>query len=288
MNRSPRLLRRGRFARVMSAAGVFLSILLSGAVPAIEAQETACPACPPKTHAPGDSLPLYVASSELGIVCIPARIAYDEGRWTFFLRGKGIIGVTGAQLEVAGARIDASRIDLPTPFGLLIDFLLPPLTPGARARLILIGTQGELGRLPIDISGPAMVPIGHRQPDFVRVQLAEGTLFYPLHQTGQVDARSLDEVGGDEEFLALLRDMGIRRIRKTLSNIAEGDSVQWDERNHRELLYGGTQLRSYLIYLNPDRSQEAFREIFRAFRQVEAGWVNEDMATRVQKRQGGK
>jgi len=257
------------------------------ASPAGARQETACPYCPAIQFAPPDPLPLYVHSPSLDLVCQPARIACDEGAWTFFLRGPGILDVTGARLEAGGARVTATRLDWPTPLGLLIDFTLPALNEGGRAQLVLLGSGKELGRLPIAIAGPASVPPGQRQPDFVRLQLRDWTLFYPLHASGQVEYRKLEEIGGDESFRAAMREMGVRGVRKILSSVVEGDTVQWDERNHRENVYGSAQLRMYLAYLDPTRSQEAYREIFRAFSQVEEAWVNEDMELRRRKKYGG-
>jgi len=243
-----------------------------------------------KATAVTDPVPLFIEAKELGLTCYPARIAADEGRWTFFLRGRGIIDLASAKLKVAGAEYAAVRIDFPTPTGVLIDFVLPPLVPGSKAELILLSAQAEKGRLPIHISGPAEVPVGHRQPNFVRLQLRDGTLLYPTHAGGGYraeDGRRLVEIGGDEEFRAVLRDMGIEWIRKIMSNLVEGDTVKWDERNHREIVYGSEQLRMYLAYLDPQRSEEAFREIFRSFPQVERVWVNDDMETRIRKKRGG-
>jgi len=241
-----------------------------------------CPDCPIMT-VPGDSLPLFVESKELGLVCHPARIAADEGRWTFLLRGPGGVGINGAALEIAGTEHKAIRIEAPTPNAVLVDFLLPVLTPGDQAQLILRAGRREIGRIPISVSGPASVPPGARQPHFVRLQMRENVFLYPLHSSGGYtaqDGRRLAEIGGDRHFHELLADMGIEWIRKIMSNIDEADSVQWDPRNHRELVYGGSQLRMYLVYLDPERSEEAFREIFRAFPQVEQAFVNSDPRAR--------
>ena len=251
------------------------ALLAAGVCATASGQTDACSYCPPLQFAPGDPVPLYVQSTAMGIVCQPARIACDEGAWTFFLRGPGILSVTAARLKVGSAQFVAARLTMPTPRGLLIDFKLPALAEGAQADLILLNGNKEFGRLPIAISGPASVPVGHRQPDFVRLQLREWTLHYPLQPAGATPLK-LEEIGGDEDLRARMQEMDIRGVRKIMSSIVEGDTVQWDERNHRENVYGAKQLRMYLMYVDPGRSQEAYREIFRAYPQVEQAWVNED------------
>ena len=61
-----------------------------------------------------------------------------------------------------------------------------------------------------------------------------------------------------------------------MSRYAEDDSIQWDARYLREQVYAGKQLRQYIMYLDPDRSEAAYREIFLAFDEVEGAFLNRD------------
>jgi len=249
-----------------------------------------CADCPPGEGAAADTLPLTATVASIDLTCYPARIATNEGHWSFLLRGRATLDLVGAYLHTSGGNFAAGEIRYPTPNSAILDFEYPELV-GSMVELVLEGPDAELARLPIYVSGPIDIPPEDRQTGIVRLQLEEGTILYPLHVGpggDRVEYRTLDEVSGSQEFLGALRDLGIDRLRKVMSRFAEGDTVQWDETNYRELHYGATHLRSYLVYLEPSQSEEAYRQILRGFPHVEAAFLNEVREAAIRRKTGGR
>lgn len=223
----------------------------------------------------------FLRAASVDLTCYPARMSGEEGRWTFFLRGKAVLQVSEARLVAGERTIPAVRIDAPTPYAVLVDFEYEPLPAGTTAELVLAGEEGELARFAVPVVPQGEAPPEFRQPHLIRVQLKPWTLDYPLqtpNARGQVEPRHIDELGGDEQFLRLLRELGISRVRKGLPRFAEGDSIHWDERLQRDQIFSSHYLRQYLFFLDERRSEDAFKEIFLAFPQVEAAFINTDRA----------
>jgi hypothetical protein len=219
----------------------------------------------------------------LDLVCFPKELHATEGKWTFFLRGADALDVTGGYLLAGQHRHPHTRLDFPTPRSALIDFTYPALQVGDAVELVLERDGRELGRLPVAVTRGDRVRPDRRQSALVRLQLKPRTLFYPLHgfhgEKGVQDRR-LADISGAEGFLTLLQDLGIERLRKVMSRYAEDDSVHWDARFLREVIYHGEHLRQYLVYFDPDRSEAAFKEIFLCFAEVERAFINEDKSKR--------
>ncbi|MCK4413860.1 MAG: hypothetical protein KAY32_09965 [Candidatus Eisenbacteria sp.] len=249
-----------------------------------------CADCPPGEGAPADTLPFTVTAEALDLTCYPARIASDEGHWSFLLRGRATLDLVDAHLHTSVGDFAAAGIRYPTPNGAVVDIEYPELVD-TMVDLVLEGPDAELARLPIHVFGPVDIPDEDRQSGIVRLQLEEGTILYPLHVgpgSSLVEYRTLAEVTGDEGFLGALRDLGIDRLRKVMSRFAEGDTVQWDPKNYRELHYGAKHLRMYLVYLDPSQSEEAYRQVLRGFPHVEAAFLNEVRAAAIRRKTGGR
>ncbi|MBM3318525.1 MAG: hypothetical protein FJY75_11800 [Candidatus Eisenbacteria bacterium] len=266
-----------RAAALLAAAILVLSLI--AAAQDEGAGASSAPAAPdPAALAAGlaGAAGRFVEAAEAGLTCYPARMSSAERRWTFFVRGGRAVQVTGAQLEVGGRSLPAVRVDAPTPHAVLIDFEYEPLAAGETAGLVLEGAAGEIARFPISVVPPAEVPPEYRQRHLVRVQTKPWTLDYPLQRGSATEARRLAEIGGDEQFLALLSELGIERVRKSLPRFAEGDTVQWFAQLNREEVISARYLRQYLVYIDEGRSEDAYKEIFLAFPQVEAAFINTD------------
>ena len=221
----------------------------------------------------------YVEAVEQGLTCYPAQMSATEGRWTFLLRGAGAFAIEGGRLVVDDSEYPAARLSYPTPGSVLVDFEYPALSADETAELVVESEGQTSANFAIRVVRPTEVSRDRRQPNRVRVQLRSWTLIYPLHGFGRdrkIDGRRIEEVAGDEEFLGILMDLGIEKIRKVISRYAEDDSVHWDNRYQRENILGGKQLRQYLMFFDPERSEAAYKEIFLAFPQVEGAFVNED------------
>ena len=242
--------------------------------------------CGPTSKDTGESMNAasFLRADGLDLACCPNTLFAPEGKWTFFLRGRGALSIDGAQLVVDGKRIAARRVTYPTTNSALVDFEYDPLPTEGTAELKLLGEGAEICRFTIPLVEGHPVPPDRRQKYLVRVQLRPGAIEYPLHGfrgRGGVSERHVWELGGDEEFCALLAEMGIEKLRKVMTRYAEDDSIHWDPRHDRELLYAGTQLRQYIFYLGEERSEAAYKEIFLALDDVEGAYINED-------RRGGK
>ncbi len=263
---------------------LLISVLLVTAV-LIAFPETGCAQCADCPEPGGTGEPVdpasarYIRPEGVDLVCYPATLQAPEGKWTFFLRGPDAITVERARLVVGDAEYPVKRLATPTPTSALLDFEYPPLKVGEAARLVLTGGGREIAQIPVRVTSGARIPPERRQRHLVRVQLRQWTLLYPLHgfrSSQNVKDRELAEIAGDEEFRRILLDLGIEKIRKVMSRYAEDDSIHWDARIEREIVYRGTQLRQYIMCLDPDRSEAAFREIFLGFDQVEGAFINED------------
>ncbi len=215
---------------------------------------------------------------DLALACYPAKMLALEGAWTFFLTGRDVLKVDGARLEAGTTRLKPQRLTYSSPTSLLIDFTYANLQPGGKAQLVLLGGRKEIGRVPIAIGAAPTVPMERRQDDLVRVMMKKGVILYPLHGFGGdgVVQRSVDDLGGDEAFKDLLRQLEVSGVKKVLSEYAEDDSVRWDDRYFRDKITPGVQLRQYLFYLDPARSEAAYREILLAFDAVEGAYLNQD------------
>jgi hypothetical protein len=269
MNHLVKLVWLGSLAAALIVAG-----LLGGPTPA----RAQCPE--PKDTTPRD--PSTIGGEQvpgMDLVCFPSKLHANEGKWTFFLRGPDVLDVTGGYLIAGRRRHSHTRLNFPTPRSALIDFTYPALQVGDTAELVLEQDGRERGRLSIAVTRGDRVRPERRQRALVRLQLQPWTLLYPLHgfsgDRGTTE-RKLAEIAGAEEFLAVLQDLGIERLRKVMSRYAEDDSVHWDPRFLREVIYNGEHLRQYLVYFDPDRSEAAFKEIFLCFSEVEKAFINED------------
>jgi len=224
---------------------------------------------------PGAKEPCQLAAAGVELVCMPARINAEEGRWTFFLRGGAAFEITGAELHAGGESYPTTGQEQPTPAAALLDFEYPPLPIGGQAELIVMQADGELARFEIRIVPPSEAPPQYRQRHRVRLQLEPWTLDYPLHSNSESDP-TVDELGGDESFLALLRELSVERVHKALPRKAEDDSVEWLPRLKREQVTPGRYLRQYLMFIDKARSEDAYKEIFRCLPHVEAAFINVD------------
>lgn len=215
---------------------------------------------------------------DLALACYPAKLLALEGAWTFLLSGRDVLRIDDARLEVGGTRLKSERLTYSSPTSLLIDFVYSGLRPGGTAELVLLGGRQEIGRVPIAIGAAAAVPAERRQENLVRVMMKRGVILYPLHGFGGdgIVQRSVDDLGGDESFKTLLRQLEITGIKKILAEYAEDDSISWDERYLRDKVTPGVQLRQYLLYFDPTRSEAAYREILLAFDAVEDAYLNQD------------
>jgi hypothetical protein len=224
-----------------------------------------------------DAPPRFLKAEGVDLTCYPARLHASEGRWSFLLRGKGTLAVESAALVIGDARIPATRIAYPTPNAAIVDVQYPQQTPGGSAELVLSGADPvrEVARFRNEVAAWPELPPVRRQRALVRLQLRPWVIFYPLHGSELKD-RGLAELAGDESFLAVLRDLGLERIRKAISRYAEDDSVHWNETYQREDMLGGDLLRSYLLDIDPQRSELAYKEIVLAFPQVQMAFINED------------
>lgn len=215
----------------------------------------------------------------IDLTCYPARLLGVERRWTFLLRGRGALEIEGAVLEIDGAPNPAARIAYPTPNATVVDFTFAPHPADGSAQLILLGAspEKEIARFTIAIQAwPEPAP-ERRQSGLVRLQLKPWTLLYPLHGTELKD-RALVDITGDPQFLGVLQDLGIERLRKAVSRYAEDDSLHWNPQYQREDELGGDVLRTYLLITDPQRSEVAIKEIMLAFPQVEKAFVNADLS----------
>jgi hypothetical protein len=231
----------------------------------------------PEDYADSAGRPIKVTGVDLTV--FPGRINAYEGNWTFFLRGKGAIGVTAARLLAGGKEYPAGPIENPAPNSALVDVRYDSLSVGGTAQLVLTGGAGEIARVSMPIIPPGEAPPEYRQRHLVRLQLRPYTLAYEQHTAGPDDPiqyRLVKDLGGDEEFLSLLREMAIQRVRKTLPRFTELDSVRWDVGLKREQVIDTKYLRQYLIYLDEARSEDAFLEIFLCFPQVQGAFINLD------------
>lgn len=264
---------RGMAACRVLARGAMALLLLSSAAPA---SDDCAPA--PRRDSRGSHEGRFVVSTDVDLTCYPALISSSEGQWTFLLRGAEAYSVEQAQLVVQSDVLQA-ELDYPTPQSVLVELTYRRLPIGATAVLEVRLQDGRTTRLEVPVVMGAAIPPDRRQPDRVRLQLTPWTLLYPLHGFGRgsgVDGRTVAELAGDEEFLSLLRDLGVPLVRKVLSRYAEDDSVHWDKSKKRENLYDGKHLRQYLVFTQEGRSELAHKEIFRAFPQVEDAFINED------------
>jgi hypothetical protein len=276
-------MRSGAIALAMLVV-VFAAMLVPGApgVQPCAAQALPRPVQPPTTP-PGalsaEEAARSIKSAEVDLTCFPALMSNAEGRWTFFLRGGAAFQIKGARLHVAGQEYPATRIDFPTPNSALVDLEYGPLPPASEAQLVLEGASGELTHFTVAVVPPSVPPAALRQRHLIRVQLRPFALDYPLHSPspeGAVQFRRVSELGGDPQFLMLLQELGIERVRKALSRYAENDSIHWNATLKREDVIGGPYLRQYLLFLDEARSEDAFKEILLAFPQVEGAFVNSD------------
>jgi hypothetical protein len=236
---------------------------------------------PPPASAPSPAreTPVrFLKASGIDLTCYPAHLLGVEGRWTFLLRGRGTLSVEGAILEVGGVQNPAARIAYPTPNAAVIDFTFTPQAEDGSAQLILLDQPKgkEIARFTIAIeSWPEPAP-GRRQLGLVRLQLKPWTVLYPLHGT-EVKERALADLTGDPQFLGVLQDLGIDRLRKAVSRYAEDDSLHWNPQFQREDALGGDILRTYLLLTDPQRSEVAIKEIMLACPQVQKAFVNADL-----------
>ncbi len=270
---------RGELRPIVGLA-MGLALLSLGAV--ARAQSAATPEHPPEVTAEApDARPCSVKAENVDLTCYPGQIWPGEKRWTFFVRGPRAFSIDAAKLYSRGTGVAAMRISAPTPRAVLIDFEYPPIELGTTVQLSVEAEGKELARFPIAVTAATDVRAEFRQQHLVRLQTRPYMLTYPLHGSmanDPVKDRRLDELTGDREFIGLLKELGIERIRKVIPRYAEGDTVHWNERLAREDILGSKELRQYLIYLDPDRSEAAFKELFKAFPQVEASFINVDRA----------
>jgi len=268
---------RGRRATGPLWTGLMIAALLA-AGPALSRAGAECP--PEEAAAAPESVAVgFATAAGTDVVCYPAVISAGEGNWTFLLRGGDAYKVNAVRLIAADTEVAARRLTYPTPGAALADFTYAPLAAQTSVHLAARYASGAEAVYEIRVEPATVPPPDRRQPDRVRVQLQPWTLVYPLHgfgRDGGIKGRGLQELSGDEGFLRLLADLDIKQVRKVLASYAEEDSVHWDERNQRELIYGGTHLRQYLMMIDPERSEAAYMEIFFAFPQVEAAFVNEN------------
>jgi len=273
--------------RTMLPRGILLIIacLTAFILPGPEVCAAGCADPEPEEARP--DYPPFVKSQTRDVTCYPGTIYAPEGKWTFFLRGHDVLEISGAKLMAGGATYPMKRMENPSPNSALIDFEFPELTRGEGAHLVLTRRGTEIERFALYVSSGDRIPPGERQDARVRVQLQAGTILYPLHgfpnDRREIKDRTVPELGGDPEFLAILQEMGVQRVRKVLSRYAEDDSVHWDDRFLRNNFYRGTQLRQYLAHFEPGRSEAAYKEIFLALDQVEDAFINADRS----KRSGG-
>ncbi len=262
-------------------AMIFTLILAAAAVLPIaslvraQSGATAPPAPADFAESAGKSL----KATGVDLTICPGRINAEEGNWTFFLRGKAAIGVTGARLVAGAKEYAAGPIAYPTPNSALVDFRYDPLPIGDTVQLVFTGNAGEIARFSIPAIPPGEAPPEYRQRHLIRVQLRPYTLVYERHSAGPGDPiqyRLVRDLGGDEQFLTLLRELAIERVRKTLPRFTELDSVRWDPGMKREQVIDTKYLRQYLIYLDEARSEDAFLEIFLCFPQVQGAFINVD------------
>jgi len=227
---------------------------------------------------PAPSPVRFLEAPAAGLTCYPAHLLGSEGRWTFLLRGRGSLGVEGAVLEVGGVRNPATRIIYPTPNAVLLDFTFAPQSENGSAQLILLSSpkEKEITRFSIAVESWPEPSTARRQSGLVRLQLKPWTLLYPLHGTEAKD-RALVDIAGDPQFLSVLQDLGIERVKKAVSRYAEDDSLHWNAQFEREDALGGDVLRTYLLLTDPQRSEVAIKEIMLAFPQVQKAFVNADL-----------
>ncbi len=264
--------------RMLPRWALLFSALYAGFIAYPGAGHGECPSAPEgEGRGRADAACILIEGTDL--VCYPSVLHSREGRWTFLLRGNGAFEIDHARLDVAGAEYPTTRLAYPSPSAVLIDFEYPLLQVRETAHLILEMSGRELARVPVPVTRGEKIPPARRQKHLVRVQMRPWTLLYPLHGfrgDHNVKDRQVVEIAGDEEFLAVLHDMDIRRIRKVIARHAEDDSIRWDPRFHRENVYHGEQLRQYIMYIDPNRSEAAFLEIFLGFEQVQGAFINED------------
>jgi hypothetical protein len=253
--------------------GIGCLLILATTIAIAGAQAPPPAATPPATSA----IVRFLKAPGMDLTCYPARVLGAEGRWTFLLRGRGILEVETATLELGGTRNAAVRIAYPTPNAAVIDFRYGPQPPGQTAHLVLYGSsEKEVARFAIAVESWPEPPTARRQRGLVRLQLKRWTLLYPLHGLEMKD-HSLLELAGDAQFLSVLQDLGIERVRKAIARYAEDDSLHWNETYQREDALGGDVLRTYLLLTDPERSEVAIKEIMLAFPQVEKAFVNADL-----------
>jgi hypothetical protein len=220
-------------------------------------------------------------AAELDLSCRPSILHAREGQWTFFLEGSDAFSITRGELVLADRVFAAAAMRRPTPHSLLLDFTYPPVPLGAAAalRLYTRGAEHPAVEFELTVTPSLEVEPENRQPDLVRVQFERGAVEYLLHGLGASDPvreRYVDELSGDPELLRTLRAMGIHRLRKVMPRYAEDDSIHWDPRYLRDIVYRGTQLRQYVLFLDEDWSEAAYKEILLGVPRVEKAFVNED------------
>ncbi len=233
--------------------------------------------------APGGTTVLFAGG--LDLACRPAVIHSHEGQWTFFLYGADAFGIDRARLVIGEDAHVPVAMRRPTPESLLIDFEYAAVPLGTAAHLEIFERSGAepTARFDLTVTPSLEVAPENRQPDLVRVQLEPGVLQYLLHGIKPGDPvreRRLEELDGDEELIDALRALGITRMRKIMPRYAEDDSVHWDPRYLREIHYPGRQLRQYVMFLDQDWSEAAYKEIFLSLPHVEKAFVNEDRSKR--------
>lgn len=266
------MIRRAMILTLILAAAAILPI----ASP-VRAQPAAAP--PPALEDYADSAGKPLVATGVDLTVYPGRINGEEGNWTFFLRGKAALGVTGARLVTGEKEYVAGPIEYPAPNAALVDFRYDPLPIGRAVQVTFTGDAGEIAHFSVPVIPPGDAPPEYRQRHLVRLQLRPYTLAYELHTAGPNDPiqyRLVQDLGGDEQFLKLLQELAIERVRKTLPRFTELDSVRWDEKLNREQVIDTKYLRQYLIYLNEARSEDAFKEIFLCFPQVQEAFINLD------------
>jgi hypothetical protein len=259
----------------------WLAAALMGLIAGLGIARTVAGDCGPGAPLPTTKDTGEVRAQQVGgldLTCFPAKLYALEGAWTFMLTGRDALRIDGARLELAGANYAPRRLTYTSPQSVLLDFVYPKVPPGGKADLVLLAGGKEAARVPIAVALTASVPPEKRQDDLVRVQMKQGVILYPLHgfPGDGITQRTVEDLGGDPAFRNLLQELQITALKKVLSKYAEDDSIHWDSRYLREEVYPGAQLRQYIFYLDPDRSEAAYREIRHAFDAVEDAYLNQD------------
>ncbi len=228
----------------------------------------------------GIDQPRFLTADNVNLICSPAVIHGTEGKWTFLIKGPTSYQITEAVLSGSGSEYPSTRIETPTPGSAMIDFEFPTLDEGQHFELTIRDKTSEMARFTILVTAGHKVKPSDRQKALLRVQLSPWTLLYPLHgfrgEGRRIPHREVDELVGDDDFIAALRAMGVERLRKIMSRYAEDDSMHWDKRFERYNYYRGTQLRSYIFHVDSLRSEAAYKELFLSLPQVEKAFINED------------